>query len=56
MNPNTMSKYVEIYKARKGLVVAEILDGSCEGCGAMTVPHKVSMRHYLKISFLRKLQ
>ena len=50
IDSNTMSKYDEIYKARKGLVVAEILDGSCEG----VVPwflHKVSTRHYLKISF-----
>ena len=30
------------YKARKGLVVAEILDGSCEGCGAMVPPQSIN--------------
>ena len=42
IDPNTMSKYAEIYKARKGLVVAEILDGSCEGCGAMVPPQSIN--------------
>ena len=39
---DTMSKYVEIYEARNGLVVAEILDGSCEGCGAMVPPQSIN--------------
>ncbi len=42
IDSNTMSKYAEIYKARKGLVVAEILDGSCEGCGAMVPPQSIN--------------
>ena len=42
IDPDTMSKYSEIYKARKGLVVAEILDNSCEGCGAMVPPQSVN--------------
>ena len=42
IDPNIMSKYAEIYKARKGLVVAEILDGSCEGCGAMVPPQSIN--------------
>ena len=42
IDSDTMSKYVEIYKARKGLVVAEILDNSCEGCGAMVPPQSVN--------------
>ena len=42
IDSNTMSKYDEIYKARKGLVVAEILDGSCEGCGAMVPPQSIN--------------
>ena len=37
-----MSKYDEIYKARKGLVVAEILDNSCEGCGAIVPPQSIN--------------
>ena len=42
IDSNTMSKYAEIYKARKGLVVAEILDNSCEGCGAMVPPQSIN--------------
>ena len=42
IDSNTLSKYDEIYKARKGLVVAEILDNSCEGCGAMVPPQSVN--------------
>ena len=37
-----MSKYAEIYEARKGLVVAEILDNSCEGCGAMVPAQSIN--------------
>ena len=39
---DTMSKYSEIYEARKGLVAVEILDGSCGGCGAMVPPQLVN--------------
>ena len=42
IDADTMSKYSEIYKARKGLVVAEILDNSCEGCGAMVPPQSIN--------------
>ena len=42
IDSNTMSKYAEIYEARKGLVVAEILDNSCEGCGAMVPPQSIN--------------
>ena len=42
VDADTMSKYSEIYKARKGLVVAEILDNSCEGCGAMVPPQSIN--------------
>ena len=38
----TISKYAEIYEARKGLVVAEILDNSCEGCGAVVPPQIIN--------------
>jgi len=42
IDADTMSKYIEIYEARKGLVVAEILDSSCEGCGAMVPPQSIN--------------
>ena len=42
VDADTMSKYSEIYKARKGLVVAEILDNSCEGSGAMVPPQSIN--------------
>ena len=42
VDADTISKYSEIYKARKGLVVAEILDNSCEGCGAMVPPQSIN--------------
>ena len=42
VDSDIMSKYVEIYEARKGLVVAEILDSSCEGCGAYIPPQIVN--------------
>ena len=42
IDSDTMSKYDEIYEARKGLVVAEILDNSCEGCGAMIPPQSIN--------------
>ena len=42
VDADTMSKYSEIYKARKGLVVAEILDNSCKGCGAMVPPQSIN--------------
>ena len=35
-------QYSQIYKARKGLVVAEILDNNCEGCGAYIPPQIVN--------------
>ena len=50
IDSDTMSKYAEIYEARKGLVVAEILDNSCEGCGAMVPPQSIN-EALLKISF-----
>jgi len=39
---DTREKYSQIYKARKGLVVAEILDNNCEGCGAYIPPQIVN--------------
>ena len=42
IDQDTMSKYSEIYEARKGLVAVEILDGSCGGCGAMVPPQLVN--------------
>ena len=42
IDSDTMSKYSEIYEARKGLVVAEVLDNSCEGCGAMVPPQSIN--------------
>ena len=42
IDSDTMSKYAEIYEARKGLVVVEILDNSCEGCGAMIPPQSIN--------------
>jgi len=39
---DTKEKYSQIYKARKGLVVAEILDNNCEGCGAYIPPQIVN--------------
>ena len=38
----TQDRYSQIYKARKGLVVAEILDNNCEGCGAYIPPQIVN--------------
>ena len=42
IDTDTMDKYLQIYKARKGLVVAEILDNNCEGCGAYIPPQLVN--------------
>ena len=42
IDSDTMSKYSEIYEARKGFVVVEILDNSCEGCGAMVPPQSIN--------------
>ncbi len=53
IDADTMSKYSEIYKARKGLVVAEILDNSCEGCGAMVPPQSINEAIAKNIVFLR---
>ena len=39
---DTRDKYSQIYKARKGLVLAEILDNNCEGCGAYIPPQIVN--------------
>ena len=48
IDSDTMSKYAE--KHEEGLVVAEILDNSCEGCGAM-VPPQIINEALSKISF-----
>ncbi|MFL2511039.1 MAG: zinc ribbon domain-containing protein [Candidatus Neomarinimicrobiota bacterium] len=42
IDDDTKDKYSQIYKARKGLVVAEILDNNCEGCGAYIPPQIVN--------------
>ena len=42
IDTDTIDKYSQIYKARKGLVVAEILDNNCEGCGAYIPPQIVN--------------
>jgi predicted nucleic acid-binding Zn-ribbon protein len=42
IDSDTMSKYAEIYEARKGLVAVEILDNSCEGCGAKIPPQSIN--------------
>tara|TARA_Y100000748_G_C15359790_1_gene435257 strand:+ start:5 stop:733 length:729 start_codon:yes stop_codon:yes gene_type:complete len=42
IDSDTQDKYSQIYKARKGLVVAEILDNNCEGCGAYIPPQIVN--------------
>ena len=42
IDDDTIAKYSQIYEARKGLVVAEILDNSCEGCGAMVPPQSIN--------------
>tara|TARA_S200000501_G_C20766282_1_gene718448 strand:+ start:549 stop:1256 length:708 start_codon:yes stop_codon:yes gene_type:complete len=42
IDEDTKEKYSQIYKARKGLVVAEILDNNCEGCGAYVPPQIVN--------------
>ena len=42
IDEDTKEKYSQIYKARKGLVVAEILDNNCEGCGAYVPPQVVN--------------
>lgn len=42
IDTDTIGKYSQIYKARKGLVVAEILDNNCEGCGAYIPPQIVN--------------
>ena len=42
INDDIKEKYSQIYKARKGLVLAEILDNNCEGCGAYIPPQIVN--------------
>jgi len=42
IDTDTIDKYLQIYEARKGLVVAEILDNNCEGCGAYIPPQLVN--------------
>ena len=42
IDDDTIAKYSQIYEARKGLVVAEILDNNCEGCGAYIPPQIVN--------------
>ncbi len=42
IDDDTLDKYVQIYKARKGVACAEILDNNCEGCGAYIPPQIVN--------------
>ena len=42
IDSDTKEKYSQIYIARKGLVVAEILDNNCEGCGAYIPPQIIN--------------
>jgi len=51
IDDDTKEKYSQIYKARKGLVVAEILDNNCEGCGAYIPPQIVNEALAKKIVF-----
>ena len=51
IDEDTKEKYSQIYKARKGLVVAEILDNNCEGCGAYVPPQIVNEALSKKIVF-----
>ena len=37
-----IEKYMQIYNARKGVACSEILDNSCEGCGAMVPPQSIN--------------
>ena len=39
---DTLEKYTQIYKARKGVACSEILDSNCEGCGAYIPPQIVN--------------
>ena len=39
---DTLEKYTQIYKARKGVACSEILDNNCEGCGAYIPPQVVN--------------
>ena len=39
---DTLDKYTQIYKARKGVACSEILDNNCEGCGAYIPPQIVN--------------
>ena len=39
---DTLEKYTQIYKARKGVACSEILDNNCEGCGAYIPPQIVN--------------
>ena len=42
IDSDTKEKYSQIYIARTGLVVAEILDNNCEGCGAYIPPQIIN--------------
>ena len=43
---DTLEKYTQIYKARKGVACSEILDNNCEGCGAYIPPQIVNAVSY----------
>ena len=38
IDASTLEQYSKVFKARDGVACAEILDSSCEGCGAFTPP------------------
>ena len=42
IDEDTKNQYSQIYEAREGLVVAEILDNNCQGCGALIPPQIVN--------------
>jgi len=42
IDEDTEDQYSQIYEAREGLVVAEILDNNCQGCGALIPPQIVN--------------
>jgi len=42
VDENTLAQYQNIYEARNGVAVAEILDGSCGECGSFIPPQLVN--------------
>jgi len=42
IDEDTKNQYSQIYEAREGLVVSEILDNNCQGCGALIPPQIVN--------------